>query len=69
MKQSSHYNQLTASISLLLRGSLISFISSLVDMSSSYTHDVSNVSLSFVWMKRQDLVHQLRAENLGKWLT
>ena len=54
MKQSSHYNQLTASISLLLRGSLISFISSLVDMSSSYTHDVSNVSLSFVWMKRQD---------------
>ena len=54
MKQSSHYNQLTASISLLLRGSLISFISSLVDMSSSCTHDVSNVSLSFVWIKRQD---------------
>ena len=54
MKQSSHYNQLTASISLLLRGSLISFISSLVDMSPSYTHDVSNVSLRFVWTKRQD---------------
>ena len=54
MKQSSNYNQLTASISLWQRGSLISFILSLVDMSPSYTHDVSNVSLSFVWTKRQD---------------